>query len=159
MKAAKQDPFESVSRAQQIGRKSVSHAKLVNQSKTGKPCIWRCCPHPTYKLLAMPSAWGARKLAPLTYSTASACWGCCPQTPFLHNNLSYLQYSIYGIYSIASTVFTVSHLWYLQSWYMQYLVNKSGTGHSQAHSPYLQHRPKLAGVLPPNPCFYCNTFT
>ena len=33
------------------------------------------------KLLAMPLAWGARKLAPPTYSTALACWGRCPQTP------------------------------------------------------------------------------
>jgi hypothetical protein len=31
--------FESVSRAQQIGRKSVSRAKSVNRSKTGNPLV------------------------------------------------------------------------------------------------------------------------
>ena len=33
------------------------------------------------KLLAMPLAWGAHKLAPPIYSTALACWGHCPQIP------------------------------------------------------------------------------
>jgi hypothetical protein len=49
------------------------------------------------KLLAMPSAWGARKLAPLTYSTALACWGRCPQTPFSLNNRSNIIFMVFTI--------------------------------------------------------------
>jgi hypothetical protein len=53
--------------------------------------FWPCLRH---RLLASS--------LPLPPAQAIACWGCCPQTPFLHNNL--ILY-----FNIVSMVFSISN--------------------------------------------------